>query len=140
MSEIADAAVGFPTVAFTAVLVVLAGFWMLTLLGRAEQDHSRAAADAVGPGVKVIPVAAAATLVIVLAWIVCLTGSVLLRRFEASGLTYALLAVLVFVASPALAYAAARVLMPRWHRLRSRSPLAGRHPERAGTTKRRLRP
>ncbi|MEU9207784.1 hypothetical protein AB0D27_07465 [Streptomyces sp. NPDC048415] len=55
-------------------------------------------------GVGDLPVAGASSLVITLAWILSLGGSMLLRRSDVSGLPYALLAVSVFADSLALAY------------------------------------
>ncbi|MFJ4791081.1 hypothetical protein [Streptomyces sp. NPDC088794] len=111
MQEIADTAVGFPTVTFTAALVVIAGFWLRVLLGRIQRDSfdSDVATDA--PGGYDLPVAAAASFVIALAWMFSLGGSVFLRRSEIPGLLYALLAVTVLVGSVALAYVVTRVAM-----------------------------
>ncbi|MEU6379306.1 hypothetical protein [Streptomyces sp. NPDC046909] len=105
MQEITDAAVGFPTVMLTVSLVVVTGFWLLVLLSRAQRDGLVSAAGAD------LPVAAAATLVIALAWVFSLGGSVLLLRPEISGPVYAVLAVAVLAGSMVLAYGVARMVM-----------------------------
>ncbi|WP_405905283.1 hypothetical protein OG742_04035 [Streptomyces sp. NBC_00828] len=146
MREIADAAVTFPAVTFTTALLVVAGFWLLVLLGRAERDGFDSDADTNALGMGDLPVAATASLVIALAWISSLVGSVLLHRSEVSGLLHALLAVAVFVVSLALAYAATRTVAQARRRLRSsiRDP-GGTPPARPGagradTTHRRPEP
>ncbi|MGW3413127.1 hypothetical protein [Streptomyces sp. NPDC000888] len=115
MQEIADAAVGFPTVTFTAALVVLTGFWLLVLLGRARPESFDSDVDADVLGVGGRPVAATASLVIALAWVFSLGGSVLLRHSGIADLGYALLAVAVFVGSLVLAHVVTRVAMRESH-------------------------
>ena len=124
MREIADIAVGFPTAVFTAALVVLAGLWLLVLLGTAGRDSSY---DAVSR-----PVAAAASAVVALSWFLCVAGSLALRRIELSGPWHVLAASALLVGSAALAFLVTRWAMRRWRdrTARKRAP---------GSTERRRR-
>ncbi|MEV6289416.1 hypothetical protein AB0M41_03025 [Streptomyces sp. NPDC051896] len=114
VQEIADAAVGFPTVTFTAVLVVVAGFWVRVLLTRSGRNGRRSdtAADALGrDGVAAM---AAASVVLGLSWIFSLAGSLLLRGFQVADPLHTGLAVLVLVVSLALAILATRLAVRTW--------------------------
>ncbi|MFF7984046.1 hypothetical protein ACFZDK_33865 [Streptomyces sp. NPDC007901] len=117
MSEIADIAVGFPVIVFTTVLVVVLGLWLLVLLGTAGRDSSY---DAVN-----LPVAAAASAVVALSWLLSTAGSLALRRIELAGPWYALATLAVLGASPTLAYMAIRRATRAW-RERSARDATGR--------------
>ncbi|MCI3276697.1 hypothetical protein [Streptomyces cylindrosporus] len=107
MREITDAALRFPTATFTAALVLVVGFWTLILLGPSARDRrTRRAEDP--SHVRATPVIAEASLVIALAWILSLGGSLLLRPHEAAQPLAAVLAALLLVTSLALATLAAR--------------------------------
>lgn len=111
MQELVDAAVGFPTVTFTPALVVVAGMWLLILVGKVSRGsrgvgHSGGNAGVLDGGE--FAVAARASLVIVLTWVISLSASVMLRGSEISGPLHTLLAVIVLVGSPVFAYGATR--------------------------------
>ncbi|MGA5407220.1 hypothetical protein ACPCSC_08135 [Streptomyces lavendulocolor] len=80
MDEFWQATTTFPTVLFTAALVVVVGFWLLVLAGAAGADGFDADVDAGALGLGGVPVAVSASLLIVLSWFAALTGSVLLAR------------------------------------------------------------
>lgn len=69
MQEIVDAVVSFPTVTFTAALVVVVGFWVFVFITRPGRDgrHPRAATGALDR--EGIAATAAASLVLGLSWI-----------------------------------------------------------------------
>ena len=106
MRDFVDAALGFPAVIFSFLLIVVIGYWLLVLLGAAGLDMLDADVDAdsgpdadgapggVGGALAVlrlsgVPVAVVLSLLITLAWFVSLVGTVLLHR---AGLAAAALA------------------------------------------------
>ncbi|MER5771004.1 hypothetical protein [Streptomyces sp. NPDC001985] len=82
MGEFVDAVTGFPTVLFTAALVVVALFWLLVLAGAAEADAFDADLDTGALSVGGVPVAVSVSLLTVFGWFTSLTGSVLLAGAE----------------------------------------------------------
>ncbi|WP_336320182.1 hypothetical protein [Streptomyces lavendofoliae] len=80
MGDFWQAATTFPTVLFTAALVVVAGFWLLVLVGAADTDSFDADVDTDVLSLGGVPVAVSASLLIVLSWFFSVTGSVLLAR------------------------------------------------------------
>ena len=116
MRQITEAVLGFPTVTFTAALVLVVGFWVLILLGPSRRDRitRRTGADPLDAGGT--QAIAGASLVIALAWILSLGGSLLLRPHEAPQPLGAVLAVLLLVTSLALATLATRLMTRLWHR------------------------
>ncbi|MFC4052433.1 hypothetical protein ACFOY4_22335 [Actinomadura syzygii] len=90
MVEFFDAALGFPTALFSFALLVVAGYWIVVLLGGLGIDALDTDADT-GAGVEVegggflgaaglggVPATVTLSLVISLAWFVSLAGSVLM--------------------------------------------------------------
>ncbi|MFF4500409.1 hypothetical protein [Streptomyces sp. NPDC001401] len=110
MREIAEAVLRFPTVTFTAALVVVVGFWVLILLEPSRRDRIAHRVEADAPHPDGTPVIADASLVIALAWIASLGGSLLLRPHEAPQPLGTALAVLILIASLALAALATRLM------------------------------
>ncbi|MEH0550856.1 hypothetical protein [Streptomyces sp. B21-101] len=100
MGQIVDAAVRFPTVTLTSALAVALGFWLLVLLGRADARAFDADAPSLTRSLGGTPVAVAASVVIVSAWLVSLTGTVLmdLARLTGPGGAAARVALLVLFA------------------------------------------
>ncbi|GGR92648.1 hypothetical protein GCM10010269_34600 [Streptomyces humidus] len=97
MGQIVHAAVRFPTVTLTSALVVALGFWVLVLLGRADVRAFDADAPLLTRSLGGMPVAVAASVVIVSAWLVSITGMLLmdLARLTGSGGAAARVALLV---------------------------------------------
>lgn len=112
MNEFLSASAAFPTVLFSAALVVVAGFWMLVLLGAAEHDafdgDTGAGADAGMTGLGGVPVTVAVSFLVAIAWFVSLAGSVPLRRSGLSGGAYAALACAVLLAAALVAWVVTR--------------------------------
>ncbi|MCX5123537.1 MULTISPECIES: hypothetical protein [unclassified Streptomyces] len=80
MDEFITAALGFPTVLFTAALMVVLGFWLLVLCGAADHDGFDSDLDGGALGLGGVPVTLSASLLIALAWFTNLYGSALLAR------------------------------------------------------------
>ncbi|WP_331733444.1 hypothetical protein OHU34_44395 (plasmid) [Streptomyces sp. NBC_00080] len=85
MAQIVDAAVRFPTVTLTSALAVALGFWLLVLLGRADLRAFDADAPSLTRSLGGVPVAVAASVVIVSAWLVSLTGTLLMELARLTG-------------------------------------------------------
>ncbi|WP_327255862.1 hypothetical protein [Streptomyces sp. NBC_01244] len=126
MDEFIGAALGFPTVVFTAGLVVVLGFWLLVLCGISEHDGFDAPVGSAAWGIGCVPVAVSASLLIAVAWFLSLSGSVLLARTGWPGaLVNALGAALLF-ASPFASWHATRLLV---------RPLAKLFPDEPGPSR-----
>ncbi|MGW7464972.1 hypothetical protein ACWGJT_09730 [Streptomyces xantholiticus] len=97
MAEFLNAIAAFPTVVFTAALVVVIGFWLLVLLGAADHDGFDADVDTDALSLGGVPVSVSASLLMALSWFFSVTGSVLLARTGwPDGLLHLLGAVLLF--------------------------------------------
>ena len=84
LGQVVDASVRFPTVSITSALAVFLGFWLLVLLGRAGVRDFDADAPSLARSLGGLPVAVAASVVIVSAWLFSLTGTFML---DLTGLT-----------------------------------------------------
>ncbi|MFI6352257.1 hypothetical protein ACIBJF_06225 [Streptomyces sp. NPDC050743] len=117
MRDITEAALRFPTVTFTAALILVVGFWVLILMesSRHHRIAQRIGADPLDA--TGTPVIAGASLVIALAWVLSLVGSLLLRPHEASQPVGTVVAVLLLTTSLALAALATRLVTRTWRRL-----------------------
>lgn len=80
MAEFWQAVTAFPTVPLTAALVVVVVFWLLVAAGVAEADGFDADVDAAALRLGGVPVAVAASLLVVLAWFLSVVGVLLLAR------------------------------------------------------------
>ncbi|GGX43137.1 hypothetical protein [Streptomyces chryseus] len=97
MDEFLHATATFPTVLFSAGLVVVVGFWLLVLLGAADHDSFDVDVDTDALSLGGVPVSVSASLLIVLSWFSSVTGSILLARTGWSdALLHLLGAVLLF--------------------------------------------
>ncbi|MEU9795188.1 hypothetical protein AB0E27_32205 [Streptomyces sparsogenes] len=120
MRQVVEAVTRFPTVTLTSALVVALGFWLLVLLGRADVRGFDSDAPSLAKALHGLPVAVAASVVIVSAWLVTFTGMVLMEPMGLTGLgdawaRVALLALSVCVAgvvTHALAAPLARLFAP----------------------------
>ncbi|MFF8844900.1 hypothetical protein ACF08N_19650 [Streptomyces sp. NPDC015127] len=114
MNEFLMAAVVFPTVFFSAALVVVVAFWALVLCGAAGPDLFDSDADLPGgtaAGLGGVPVTVAVSLLVAVAWFTSLAGSVALRRFGLTGVPYAALACAVLAAAALVAWVVTRRLV-----------------------------
>ncbi|MCY0933883.1 hypothetical protein [Streptomyces sp. H34-S4] len=97
MDEFINAALGPPTVLFSAALVVVLGFWLLVLCGAADHEGVGSDVDSGALSLGGVPVTVSASLLIAVAWFASLSGSVLLARTGWPGaLVHFLGAVLLF--------------------------------------------
>ncbi|NGO43491.1 hypothetical protein [Streptomyces ureilyticus] len=95
MRAFLEAASGFPTLLFTAALVVAVGFWVLVAFGAAGSDSFDAEADLDAWGMGGVPVAVAFSLLTVLAWFLSLGAAILLDAYVPSGILGGLLRLVV---------------------------------------------
>ncbi|MBT2509384.1 hypothetical protein J7I98_26595 [Streptomyces sp. ISL-98] len=99
MDEFLHATATFPTVLFSAALVVVVGFWLLVLLGAADHDSFDADVDTDALSLDGVPVSVSASLLIALSWFFSFTGSLLLARTDWSDALLHLLGVVLLFAS-----------------------------------------
>lgn len=111
MGEFLNAAVGFPTILFTAALVVVCAFWLLVLCGAAEHDGFDADVDADALHLGSVPVSVAASLFVALGWFLSLSGAVLLDRADLSGMLPPLLSATLLLFAAFVAWWATRRLV-----------------------------
>jgi hypothetical protein len=70
MTEFADTAFSFPTVIFSILLIVVVGYWLAVITGLFEVDD-----DAAWLGLGGVPAGIALSLLVAVAWLLCLIGS-----------------------------------------------------------------
>ncbi|MGW4203484.1 hypothetical protein [Streptomyces sp. NPDC004726] len=126
MDEFLHAAFGFPTMVFTAALVVVCGFWLLVLIGAAEHDGFDADLNADALSLGGVPVSVSASLLIALAWFLSLAGSVLLVDTGVTGGLLLLLNLVVPVAALVCSWWLTRLLV---------RPLARLFPDEPGPSR-----
>ncbi|MEV4331428.1 hypothetical protein AB0K02_12945 [Streptomyces sp. NPDC049597] len=112
MNEFFAAAVVFPTVFFSAALVVVVAFWVLVLCRAASHDMFDSDVKLPGgtTGLGCVPVAVTVSLLVTIAWFTSLAGSVPLRRSGLTGAPYAILACVVLATAALVAWAVTRRL------------------------------
>lgn len=108
MRQVVGASVRFPTVSLTSALLVVAGFWLLVLLRRADVRAFDADAPRLSRAFNEIPVAVVATVVILSAWLVSLIGTLLLAVAHLKGAGDVTARVSLSALSALVALAAAR--------------------------------
>ncbi|MEJ8658783.1 hypothetical protein [Streptomyces sp. MS1.AVA.4] len=113
MGEYLSAAVGFPTMLFSAALVVVLGFWLLVLSGVAERRAFDSDVDAEALRLGGVPVAVSASVFVVIGWALSLSGSVLVHRVDQPGAAASLLSVLLLFLAPFVSWHATRRLVRR---------------------------
>ncbi|GHH52870.1 hypothetical protein [Streptomyces candidus] len=115
MGEFMTAAAGFPTLLFTAALVVVVGFWLLVLCGAVAHDSFDGELGAGGLGLG--GVAVAMSLLVASAWFLALSGSVLLGRSGIAGAGLHLLNVVVLLIALGVSGLLTRLLVAQLRRL-----------------------
>ncbi|MEV1094985.1 hypothetical protein AB0I87_05810 [Streptomyces sp. NPDC049952] len=116
MTEFLSAATTFPAVVLGAALVVVVCFWLLVLAGAAGSDSFDTDLDTEAVGFGGVPVSVSVSLVVVLSWFTCLTGSVLVLRSGATGTARALLHLAVLAGALLIAWGVVRMLAHRFRR------------------------
>ncbi|WP_299529880.1 hypothetical protein [uncultured Streptomyces sp.] len=104
------AAVGFPTVLFSAALVVVTCFWLLVAAGAARPDAFDQDLDPHRAGLGGMPVAVSVSLIVCVGWLCTLTGSALLLHHGVKGGPKALLALAVLTGALLVAWTAVRLV------------------------------
>nr|MDT0659852.1 hypothetical protein [Micromonospora sp. DSM 115978] len=145
MGEFLDVALGFPTVLFTFLLIVVVGYWLLVLIGAVDLDaDSGAAIETLGPdgdagasagltgvlaglGLGGMPASVALSLLIAAAWFVSLAGGVLLAALDAEPWVWVLLAIAVLAVAVVLAWLIAWLLMLPLRHFFPLGPQSSRH-------------
>jgi hypothetical protein len=121
MGGFIDAALGFPAVLFSFLLVVVVGYWLLVVLGGADVDgldgDAGDVSDAGGIsgalawlGLGGVPVTVILSLLVAFAWFVSLAGTVALGTTGLSGGLMIVLSVGVLVVALVVAFGITRVL------------------------------
>ncbi|MER7792931.1 hypothetical protein [Streptomyces sp. NPDC097640] len=77
MAEFLRAVLGFPAVLFSFVLLVVAGYWLVVLIGGAGGVDAFDGGDGVHADVAGLPVTVIVSMGAVIAWFVSLLGTVL---------------------------------------------------------------
>lgn len=111
MSEFFDTALSFPTVLFTFLLVVVAAYWLVVVLGGADIDLLDSDVDVdvdadgepegalagllASLGLHGVPITVSLSVIIVVAWFVSLVGTVLVGDRDGGAVIVLLLGVLV---------------------------------------------
>ncbi|MCM2389000.1 hypothetical protein [Streptomyces albipurpureus] len=126
MGEFLDHVFHFPTMLFTAALVVVICFWVLVLVGAVGHDSFDADMDTDALSLGGVPVSVSVSLVIALAWTMSLSGSVLLAETGTAQGSHRLLAVVLVPASLFCAWRLTRLLV---------RPLARLFPDEPGPSR-----
>ncbi|WP_340377617.1 hypothetical protein U5640_22770 [Streptomyces sp. SS7] len=108
MGHVVGAAVRFPTVTLTSALGVVLAFWLLVLLGRAGVRDFDVDAPWLADSLGGVPVAVAASAMILGAWLVSLTGMVLVDLVGLTGPGDAVARVALLAASALVAWTVTR--------------------------------
>ncbi|WP_175408591.1 hypothetical protein [Streptomyces sp. TRM64462] len=126
MREFYAAAIGFPTLFFTAALVIVVGFWLLALFGAAGTDSFDADVPLGAVGLGGVPATVAVSAVTLTGWFTSLAGSVAIGRLTGPGLVRTLLSVALLGAALLVAHQVTRRLVRAWRRLRPHEPAPSR--------------
>ncbi|MFI5808546.1 hypothetical protein [Streptomyces sp. NPDC051561] len=127
MTEFLHAAASFPTVLFTAALVVVVGFWLLVLVGGADHDSFEGDVNTDVLGLGGVPVSVSGSLMIALTWFLCLSGSVLAARTGLTGTGRAALGTALLVVAVVLSWAGTRLAVGPLAKLFPDEPGPSRH-------------
>lgn len=84
MSGFVTAALGFPAVLFSFLLIVVIGYWVLALLGAVEADGFGPDGAGFLSGFSGVPLALSLSLLVAFTWFLSLAGTVLIDRLPQS--------------------------------------------------------
>lgn len=111
MGEFLDHVFHFPTMLFTAAMVVVICFWVLVVVGAVGHDSFDTDVDSDALSLGGVPVSLSVSLVIALAWTMSLAGSVLLAELDMSRGPHLLLTVVLLPVSLFCAWRLTRLLI-----------------------------
>jgi hypothetical protein len=131
MGEFLDAALGFPTALFSFLLVVVVGYWALTLFGMVGADDGvdteagGGTGFLAGLGLGGPPAVVVLSLLIAVAWFVSLAGTVLLDRPGVTGVVLAVLSTVLLLLALGSAWLITRLLVrPLRHFFQTEPPVS----------------
>ncbi|GAB3737930.1 hypothetical protein GCM10027598_65760 [Amycolatopsis oliviviridis] len=84
MGGFVTAALGFPAVLFSFLLIVVIGYWLLALFGAVDSDGLDVPGDGLLAGFGGVPLSLSLSLLIAFTWFASLAGTVLLDDLELS--------------------------------------------------------
>ncbi|WAU81435.1 hypothetical protein O1Q96_17585 [Streptomyces sp. Qhu-G9] len=122
MRALFEAATGFPSLLFTAALIVILGFWLLVAFGAAGADSYDADADLDAWGMGGVPVAVAFSILTAFAWLLSLGAVILLHAAAPAGVVLGLMKIVVPVGSLLAAWRLTRLFVRPLHRLSPDEP------------------
>ena len=137
MGGFIDAALSFPAVLFSVLLVLVVGYWLLVIFGGADLDGLDGDAGDAGEagglngflawlGLGGVPVTVILSLLVAFAWFVSLAGTVVLGTTDRGGGVMIVLSLLVLVVALVIAFGITRVLAGLLSRLMPAGPQPSR--------------
>ncbi|MFE9687186.1 hypothetical protein [Streptomyces sp. NPDC006285] len=117
MRTFSEAATGFPSLLFTAALIVVLGFWLLVACGAVRADSFDSDADLGAWGLGGVPVAVALSVLTAFAWLLSLSAVVLLDAAVPADVVVGLAKLAVPAAAPVAAWHMTRLFVRPLHRL-----------------------
>ncbi|MBF6134697.1 hypothetical protein IU501_17005 [Nocardia otitidiscaviarum] len=138
MREFLTATLTFPTVVFSFALIVVVAYWLAVLAGGADPDlfdtDSDTGGSAIGDrwGLSGVPVSIIVSILIALAWFLCLAGATLTRELNLTGFLAFCAGVAVLVVAVPMSVLGTRAIVVPLRRLfapaaePSRNDLVGR--------------
>lgn len=136
MGEFVDAALSFPAVLFTFMLVVVVLYWLLVLLGTLDIDigggddggSDDGSDDGFldGIGLGGVPVTVTLSVLIVVAWFVSFVGAIVLAAFDLVPFVHVLLGIGVLFAALVAGLLVARLVALPMRKLYASGPEASR--------------
>ncbi|MFF5010987.1 hypothetical protein ACFY3G_50415 [Streptomyces phaeochromogenes] len=112
-----EAATGFPSLLFTAAMIVIFAFWLLVAFGAADTDSFDSDADLDAWGMGGVPVAVAFSILTAFAWLLSLGAVILLHAAAPAEVVIGLVKIVVPVGSLLVAWRLTRLFVRPLHRL-----------------------
>ncbi|MGA5452018.1 hypothetical protein ACPCVO_35830 [Streptomyces umbrinus] len=112
-----EAATGFPSLLFTAAMIVILTFWLLVAFGAAGADSFDADADLDAWGMGGVPVAVAFSMLTAFAWLLSLGTVILLHAAAPAGVAIGLVKIVMPVGALLVAWRLTRLFVRPLHRL-----------------------
>lgn len=133
MRDLLTAAIDFPTLFFTAALVIVLGFWLLALCGVTDR-HAFDGDLPLGPlGLGGVATSVAASAVVLTGWLTSLAGAYALHRLTVPGVARTLLSLTLLGTALLVGQQVTRLLVRLWRRGHPQEP-PPRHGDFVGRT------